>query len=431
MIFYFFKRVQIKLKTCLNSIEIAFAYKSQGNKYTTVPVFIKKHLKFIVLLGIGVAVASMVFNYRDELSRIIVNKFIKRNNIVQISKSIKRQDSVDYKKSIPKKEVSVEDSTYSKKTVVESILVKKVSEIVKPEVIKKPFIVKKDTSEYFIIVANKAVKSLYLLQSNNGRWRVVKEYSIAIGEQMGKKFIAGDKKTPEGHYCIVGRKERSELSLIYGPLAYVLNYPNEDDRRFGRTGTGIWIHGTDPDSVPVETRGCLEMINSELLELSKIVKKGIGTPVIIVNNVLLTDPTLAPDYLKCEEERKMVLQQHDDAIKIFQLLVTNWKRSWETKNIVEYATFYDTLQFKGQGLKWEGWKERKLRTFNLYDSISIHIDNVLVTDYSDNASIVKFHQRYTTNLNNNEVAKKLLLVKNDDVWKITSESTCSKEELLL
>jgi murein L,D-transpeptidase YafK len=52
---------------------------------------------------------------------------------------------------------------------------------------------------------------------------------MATGSQQGQKVTAGDKRTPEGLYLIIERKERYQLSSIYGPLAYVLDYPNEEE----------------------------------------------------------------------------------------------------------------------------------------------------------------------------------------------------------
>jgi len=301
----------------------------------------------------------------------------------------------------------------------------------KPEVTLERFIPITDTSDFLILVANKAVRSLYVLQRHNTIWKTVKEYDIAIGEQEGRKVTAGDRRTPEGHYCILGRKEYSELSSIYGPLAYVLDYPNEEDRRAGRTGQGIWIHGTDPDSQPFQTRGCIEMENSRLRDLSTMVKSGIGTPVVILFDTNLTDPTTAPDYRLCEERRREVLINHNRMENEFRTLILSWKAAWESKRIDEYMAFYDSLLFNGQGLDWIGWKERKLRTFGLYDTIAITIENVRVSDAGDNSTVVKFLQRYRTNLNNIENGKKIYFKKVNDLWKITGEATCPKEELLL
>jgi murein L,D-transpeptidase YafK len=71
----------------------------------------------------------------------------------------------------------------------------------------------------FLIVADKYDRVLHLLKNQRGIWGVIKSYPVAIGAKAGRKKIRGDKKTPEGTYFIVSRKEDSELNEIYGALA--------------------------------------------------------------------------------------------------------------------------------------------------------------------------------------------------------------------
>src|SRR3989338_9263109 len=52
-----------------------------------------------------------------------------------------------------------------------------------------------------------------------------------------------------------------------GVGALPLNYPNEYDKRLGRTGSGIWLHGVPSDSYarsPNSTDGCVVLANPEL-----------------------------------------------------------------------------------------------------------------------------------------------------------------------
>lgn len=426
-VLFFLKNIQFTLRTWKNAIEIARAYdssskiegsakKGTGGKRTI--------LIFTVLLagivGIGAGSYYVIHRYQKMPQKRITEK---KETITPVKK-------IDKPTTPVRKILQTEMDTIEEQQPVEKPPFDSVQTFTKPEVKKYPMQPLTDTGTYLIIVANKATKSLYLLQKQD-TWRIVKEYDIAIGEQEGRKETAGDRRTPEGSYFIIGRKERSELNIIYGPLAYVLDYPNEEDRREGRTGQGIWIHGTDPDSVPLDTKGCLEMNNSDLEDLARFLKWGIGTPVTIVYNEKLTDPVAVPDYRSIERKRIAILRNHELKVNKFNEFVTKWKSAWENKRIDEYASFYDTLNFKGQGQEWPQWKERKLRTFGLYDTIAISVGMLVVTDEDDHSAIVKFLQRYTTNLNNIENGKKLNLEKVNDIWKITGESTCPKEELLL
>lgn len=283
---------------------------------------------------------------------------------------------------------------------------------------------------YFIILANKAMKTLYLLQNNTGNWQVLRSFHMGFGAQMGRKKNAGDKRTPEGDYFIIERKEKRELASLYGPLAFVLDYPNQQDRKEGRTGQGIWIHGTDPDSSPGETKGCLEIANDNLLELASFIKDGVGTPVIIVDKPE-SNPVTILDFKSIDQKREIVLSQRKQFDEEFKVLLENWELAWESMNIEQYKQFYDTLGFSSQGVSWKGWRERKVRTFEIYSSIDVTIDNVLVFDHTENSVVLKFLQIYRSDKNSLENGKQLVLQKKNGSWKITREVTIPKEELLL
>ena len=282
----------------------------------------------------------------------------------------------------------------------------------------------------FIIVVNKATKTFFLLRKDK-KWSVFRRFSIAIGENSGRKVTSGDKKTPEGTYFIVGKKEKSELTPIYGPLAYVLNYPNAEDRKEGRTGQGIWIHGTYVDSVPIRTKGCVELHNENILELESFLRTGIGTPIVIVDKLGAFDPLLIPQYAQIERDRKTVLAGSGVEQQLFVTLLTQWKKAWESEDIKRYAQFYDTATFSGQGLGWKAWKTRKLATFAAYSRISVSVEHVLVADLSDTNATVKFLQRYDSDAGPRENGKKLLFAKTLSGWKISRENTFPKEELFL
>ncbi|NLE00840.1 MAG: L,D-transpeptidase family protein [Fibrobacter sp.] len=285
--------------------------------------------------------------------------------------------------------------------------------------------------DYYAIVANKAIRTLYVMQSISGVWNVVKSYPVATGAQEGRKKTAGDKRTPEGIYFIVERKNKAELSSIYGPLAYVLNYPNESDRKEGRTGQGIWIHGTEPDSVPTQTKGCLSISNSNLLELSTYLKDGIATPVIIFDKPDITDPLDVPELKEISKQRQVLFIDKQKVKEQFVAFLTEWSEAWGSRDISIYRNFYDTSGFFGQGMKWRAWEEKKLRTFKAYSKINVEFSRVSIGNRSEDLIEVKFIQKYQSDQNSLVNGKMLLLRKLADGWKISREETIPKEELLL
>lgn len=284
----------------------------------------------------------------------------------------------------------------------------------------------------YILLANKASKTIYLLTNSEGTWQIAETFRMAIGEKSGQKKSAGDKRTPEGLYFIIGRKEKYELSVIYGPLSYVLNYPNDEDVKDGRTGQGIWIHGTNPDSSPVSTKGCLELDNSNLLKLSGYLGVGIGTPVQIINKNEQIDPVQEVDFAALSTRRKRILDQCSNEEMPFVEFLSDWKTAWESRDIGRYGSMYAVSDFSGQGLRWSQWSEKKQRTFEAYADISIDIDKIALVNFSESTAVVAFVQRYSSSHRSPiENGKKLSLIKQNGKWKIYREDTFPKEELVL
>ncbi|MFW6244254.1 MAG: L,D-transpeptidase family protein [Fibrobacterota bacterium] len=288
------------------------------------------------------------------------------------------------------------------------------------------------SSADFMILANKAEKVLYLLKSGTGRLELFRAYPMASGEQEGRKRTSGDKKTPEGSYFIIGRKERSELSSIYGPIAFVLNYPNKNDRSENRSGQGIWIHGSEYlDSPPEYTAGCLALANSDVLELADILGSGFAVPVVIISGKKGKAHLSEIDLQSLESRRKQFLQRYLSQEKLLKQLVMDWKSAWESKDIEKYESFYDTADFLEGSQGWDAFRARKLRTFSIYDTIDITVSKFILIELSQSRAVVKFRQVYSTNLNRMVNGKRLVFVKEQDTWKISREGTFPEEELLL
>ncbi len=287
-----------------------------------------------------------------------------------------------------------------------------------------------DSGMQYFLLANKKTRILHLLERASGAWSIRAAFPIATGRNPGRKMLDGDLRTPEGQYFIEGKKEAEQLSEVYGPMAYVLNYPNWLDRREGRTGSGIWIHGTAPDSMPVSTRGCIEMSNADLRSLSEYLHEGIGTPVLIVASEQIAEPESFPDYEAAARDRMVFLTEYLQHQSAFAEVLHDWAGAWESRQMANYRRHYDTAAFFGQGLKWDGWRRRKQRTFEAYDTIAVSFEDLLVTEYTDSTATVKFVQHYRSDLLDVTNGKRLDFVRRNDKWLITNESTFPQEELL-
>ena len=134
-----------------------------------------------------------------------------------------------------------------------------------------------------LIIVDKSAHTLYLFEGT----RLVKSFKISTGKRRGNKWVRDDNKTPEGIYFLTEFLEDKALPAKYGRRAIVLDYPNPVDRFQGKTGYGIWVHGTnDPPRLerPYDSRGCVVMLNEDVMELSERTAL-LDTPVVIVNKM--------------------------------------------------------------------------------------------------------------------------------------------------
>jgi hypothetical protein len=440
-ILYKIKSFQFRIRTLQNAFEISKAYSSNRvsrrfhyrKLFTTAVLFI---VGSAVVIGIGFGIVMIL---RSNLIKNIYAAIPVRDEKKVSSGSMEFQKkSIDIEKMI-KREVAKVDSTrlihqIQSGTAIENSQIEDsattVPELKIPTVDPSLYVydsgaqpVSDDSTDYMVIVANKASHTLFLLQrAKKNNWKTVRTYFVAIGAQQGQKITAGDKRTPEGLYIIVDRKEQYQLSSIYGPLAFVLDYPNEEDRIAGRTGQGIWIHGTEKDTVPFETKGCLEIKNSDLIQLSDLLKSGKGTPVYIVNDSLLKNPSKVIDTALITRRR----QEFFDSIKMasseFLKFVTDWQYAWESKNVDRYSSYYFLSKFSAQGMNWDGWKEKKIKTFQLYDTINVTYSKLTASDLTDSSAVLRFSQVYQTEKVRFQNNKQLNLEKEQGMWKITREA---------
>tara|TARA_B100000315_G_scaffold260158_1_gene319599 strand:- start:460 stop:1350 length:891 start_codon:yes stop_codon:yes gene_type:complete len=164
----------------------------------------------------------------------------------------------------------------------------KITPFVKSPVISRKAFLEK-SSPYTILV-NKRTKKLFVTEEKNNGYSVVEEFPISIGLVPGDKKLEGDEKTLEGAYTLIDFKTDGELPVKYGPYAAVLNYPNKKDIEEGKTGSGIWIHGTGTNQLTPDTQGCVELSDEHLIQLFSFISK--GTKIIIVpGNIDITPKT--------------------------------------------------------------------------------------------------------------------------------------------
>ena len=168
-----------------------------------------------------------------------------------------------------------------------------------------------NTTEKQFILIDKSRKEFFLYKIENDMPKKIISYDkILLGEVKGDKKVEGDKKTPEGVYQIISFIPPERLHAKYGAGAFTLDYPNAYDKKLGKTGYGIWIHGYDETSGKQFTKGCVNLRNNQIKELKK--RKIIKTFVIITKKA---DFASKNDYFMKKTELRKYIDKYLKQIK--------------------------------------------------------------------------------------------------------------------
>ncbi len=248
---------------------------------------------------------------------------------------------------------------------------------------------------------------LYVYENDNGHPRFLADYYVTQGKYGADKAKEGDMKTPIGVYHFTGVISKNELPDLFGAGALPINYPNEWDRLNGRTGHGIWLHGTPPDTyarAPKASDGCVVLANQDWRALFHTIQIGV-TPVIISEDV---------EWLKLDDwnaERGSL--QH---------AIEGWRQDWESRDVNRYLSHYSS-RFASDSEALKQWSERKRHVNESKDWVKIEVRNVSMLRYpgKDDLVVVTFEQNYRSNNMSNTVKKEQYWTHEGKNWKILYE----------
>lgn len=253
----------------------------------------------------------------------------------------------------------------------------------------------------YAFLVDKSEQRLYLYQQEIDGPKLIKTFVCTTGENSGGKKRRGDKRTPEGVYFFTRMIESKKMSSIYGIRAFPMDYPNFLDRMDYLKGDGIWLHGTDKPLTPYSTNGCIVLDNRDVAELSHYIRLR-QTPIVIEEKIL---------YLPLQELNQEREQFHE--------ILSEWKRSWETRELDRYMSFYSP-NFRSKGMDWQGWRAYKDRLNQEYRTIQITIDPPIILRHNRNVMAI-FFQSYRSDRFFNEGTKRLYFTLEEGEWKIIGE----------
>lgn len=273
-------------------------------------------------------------------------------------------------------------------------------------------ILKLGESVDYAVLVEKSSHRLYVYQrQKNQPPKQVQNYYVSTGKKEGNKYTSGDLRTPEGVYFITSWIPKEKLPDKYGVGAFPLNYPNELDRRHGKTGYGIWLHGTESNYYsrpPLDSEGCMVLTNIDFNSLKKELRPG-ATPVVIVEKV----DWLTPEAWLKERDKLLTALEH-------------WRHDWESLDVDRYLSHYSD-DFWSQGYDLKSWSKRKRRIARNKSYQKIQLSDISLLAYPEDSAdkkdivVARFKQGYQSSNYQSDVQKRLYLQGNNDNWKIMYE----------
>lgn len=261
-------------------------------------------------------------------------------------------------------------------------------------------------TQRYAVVVDTGKSTLYLFENVNGEPRYVSDFYISVGKKGADKVSEGDQKTPLGVYFVNGHLTKDKLTDFYGPGAYPLSYPNEWDRREGRDGHGIWLHGTPSDTYsrpPRASNGCVVLANNDLNEIGSHLQIGI-TPVIIASKIDWSDDADRADRASLLKEIEL------------------WRSDWASLNTDAYLSHY-AHDFSTGSVALPAFAQQKRLVNSGKTWIKVKMSNVSVFPYPSqpNLVVVNFEQDYDSNNLSNRMNKRQYWMKRDGRWQIVYE----------
>ncbi len=264
-------------------------------------------------------------------------------------------------------------------------------------------------SDRFVLVAELEQGRLRVFEKFSGtRLEQVASYPITIGKQGFGKTVEGDERTPIGVYRITSQLNDQQLDDFYGQTAYPLNYPNVWDRLNDFTGSGIWLHGVEDDSVRRPLRdsdGCIVLSNADLKDLGQYLNVG---------------------YTKVLGVPKINWVTNDDISSSRQNLtrrMRDWIRAWESRQPDDYLAFYskDFSDTEKNYKQWVSYK-RRVNTNKRYIKVKLSDLGIYAYPGESNLAMAEFYQDYSSNRFRSKGWKRQLWKREaDGQWRIIYE----------
>jgi murein L,D-transpeptidase YafK len=249
---------------------------------------------------------------------------------------------------------------------------------------------------------------LYVYENRRGQLKFVKDFYISQGKSGVHKLKEGDQKTPIGIYYITGHLPGARLPDFYGSGALPINYPNEWDKLHGRSGSGIWLHGTPSDSFsrpPLSSDGCVVLTNPDLNKLTASVEIG-KTPIVISESV---------EFISKE---KWVSERN-----VAARLVENWRRDVESLDATALMANYSSRFRSELGEDLSTWFPKHHQLFSSVKKLTVKLRDMSAFYYPgrDDLIVNTFTQDAFFGSRKTSIRKRQYWTREGAQWKVLYE----------
>lgn len=269
------------------------------------------------------------------------------------------------------------------------------------------YLLKLDPAQSHALVVDTSRSRLYLYRNDQGEPRYVTDFYVTVGKRGADKYREGDQRTPLGVYFVTEELPPTRLTDFYGAGAFPINYPNEWDRRQGRNGSGIWLHGVPSDTYsrpPRASNGCVVLSNEDINALRQYLNVG-HTPVIITDGITWMDRN------RWRAEREAVSRE-----------IERWRRDWESLDTERYLAHYSSAFSNGE-LDFAAWAAQKRQVNASKTHVRVTLSNLSILRYPgrEKLAVVTFDQDYRSNNLTHTMRKRQYWREENGVWKIVYE----------
>jgi murein L,D-transpeptidase YafK len=186
-----------------------------------------------------------------------------------------------------------------------------------------------------------------------------------------------------------------------------INYPNILDAKRGKTGGGIWLHGTPPNQFsrpPLATDGCVVMANPDLDQIIRTVEVR-STPVVIASQLQWVEPR----NIRAEG-------------KPFEEALHAWRNAKTAGNVDQILAFY-TPDFNSNGKTLAQWTPILKTELSKVQGRTIELKDVSYLRWTDSADTMVVTFGEVAEGTKTGLTKRQYWMRQGNQWKIFFEGT--------